>query len=313
MKRILIQHLICPACLPKERPLELSVSKEQHGDIISGQLNCRKCRKSFPIKDGIALLVPVPDAVTNRGNWKYEAAGTVDRYLWSHYADLLKVECAGDAYTVWASLLAERSQASFDSGCAVGRLTFEMAERCELAVGCDLSPAFIRTARQLARDGMIRFSMQLEGNLREEFHFTLPERWKSDKVEFIIADAQAIPFACGTFQQVASLNLIDRVNYPLAHLFDISRIAAPKHASFLFSDPFSWSAENTPEELWLGGKTDGPYPGHGIDNVKSILKGNRNIITPPWEIAREGSVDWRLRTHRNHFEMIRSEFLALNR
>ncbi len=313
MKRILLPLLICPACLPGEQPLDISSSKEQNGDIITGELSCRKCRKRFPIRDGIAVLTPIPESGTSGGQWKYEEAGTVDRYLWSHYADLMKAPDAGDAYSVWANILAPHSKISFDAGCAVGRLTFEMSLRSDLAIGCDLSPSFIRTARRLANERCISFSMPLEGNLRESFRFDLPAAWRTDNIEFIIADALALPFAGETFQQVASLNLIDRVRYPLAHLFDINRIAKSKNASFLFSDPFSWSTANTPEELWLGGMQSGPNSGRGIDNVRTLLEGRQNIITPPWRIRQQGSVNWRMRSHRNHFEMIRSELLAAER
>jgi len=313
MKRIITQFLVCPACLPKEFPLELSSVRERDDDIVSAELCCRKCKKRYPIREGIAVLVPEPEAVTGGGQWKYEEAGTVDRYLWSHYADLMQAPDAGTAYAGWAALLAGQSSASFDAGCAVGRLTFEMSLRSELAIGCDLSSAFIRTARRLSSERCIGFSLPLEGNLRETFRFDLPNEWRPDRVEFIIADALALPFAAGTFQQVASLNLIDRVRYPLAHLFDISRVARPNDASFLFSDPFSWSTANTPEERWLGGMTDGPNAGRGIDNVSALLEGRQKIIAPPWRITGRGSVDWRLRSHRNHFEMIRSEYLTAER
>ncbi|MBC7962841.1 MAG: methyltransferase domain-containing protein [Steroidobacteraceae bacterium] len=313
MKRKLIPLLICPACLPKEQPLELDSSRVRDGDIISGELSCRKCRKRFPIRDGIAVLTPEPESGTSAGQWKYEESGTVDRYLWSHYADLMNAPDAGDAYAAWASLLAPHSDISLDAGCAVGRLAFEMSLRSELAIGCDLSPLFIRTARRLARERSISFSLPLEGNLRESFRFELPAAWRSDTVEFIVADAQALPFAAGTFQQISSLNLVDRVRYPLAHLFDINRVARSSGAFFLFSDPFSWSTANTAEELWLGGMPGGPNAGRGIDNIRALLTGKQKIIAPAWLITRQGSVNWRLRSHSNHYEMIRSEFLAAER
>lgn len=313
MKRIIAGLLVCPACLPKEYPLELSSVRERDDDIVSAELCCRNCRKRFPIREGIAVLAPDPEAVTGGGQWKYEEAGTVDRYLWSHYADLMQAPDAGTAYADWAALLAGQSGISFDAGCAVGRLTFEMSVRSELAIGCDLSSAFIRTARRLSAERSIGFSMTLEGNLRETFRFVLPDDWRPDRVEFIIADAMALPFARGTFQQVASLNLIDRVRYPLAHLFDISRVARQDKASFLFSDPFSWSTANTPEDLWLGGMPNGPNAGRGIDNVSALLEGKQKIISPAWRITGRGNVDWRLRSHCNHFEMIRSEFLTAER
>lgn len=310
MKRILAPLLICPACLPREQPLELSSVREQDDDIISADLSCRTCRRRYPVRDGIAVLTPDPDAGPGGGQWKYEEHETIDRYLWSHYADLLKAPDAGDAYAAWAALLAPQSDLAHDAGCAVGRLTFEMSRRSSFAIGCDLSSAFIRTARRLARERRIRFSLPLEGNLKETFSFELPEEWRSDKVEFVVADALALPFAAGTFQQISSLNLVDRVRYPLAHLFDISRAARSRDAFFLFSDPFSWSTANSPEERWLGGTPSGPYAGRGIDNVRALLEGKQKIISPAWQITGQGSVNWRLRSHCNHFEMIRSEYLA---
>lgn len=311
MKRFLLPYLICPACLPKEQPLVPSVDREADGDIIAGSLSCRKCNRRFPIRDGIATLLPNPDEGPSGGQWRYEESGVVDSYLWSHYADLLGV--AGDdeiGGAAWGGLLASRAASGLDAGCSVGRVTFEMAARSDWAVGCDLSLNFIRTARRLARERQLTFSLPLEGNLRETFHLPLPEAWPADNQEFVVADAQKLPFARETFQQTASLNLLDRVSYPLAHLYDMNRVTSARDASFLFASPFSWAASAAPEELWLGGTTTGPYKGRGLENVRSLLEGNGKVLSPPWRISRDGSVSWRMRSHCNHFEVIRSEFLV---
>lgn len=313
MKRSIAPLLVCPACLPRELPLELTAAAEADGDVTTGHLSCRGCRRRFPIRDGIAVLLPDPDAGPSGGQWKYEEQGTLATYLWSHFADLAGDPEAGDAYTAWASALAGSTETSLDAGCAVGRLTFEMGQRSGLAVGFDLSLTFIRAARQLARERQLTFSLPREGNLREEFRLALPDPWRTDGVEFVMADALAIPFARETFARTASLNLVDRVSYPLAHLYEMNRVARQRNASFLLSDPFSWSTANTPEEKWLGGTESGPYPGRGMDNVRALLEGRDTIIAPPWSVIREGSVWWKIRSHRNHFELIRSEFLVAER
>ena len=218
-----------------------------------------------------------------------------------------------EANTAWASCLADRSLSAFDAGCAVGRLTFEMSSRSEWAVGCDLSLNFIRAARRLARERCYTFSLPLEGNLREKFHCELPANWRSDNVEFIVADALALPFARNTFQQISSLNLLDRVNYPLAHLYEMNRVSQSSGASFLFADPFSWSTTAAPEERWLGGTTVGKFAGRGLDNVRALLAGKNKILTPSWKIAREGSITWTMRSHTNHCELINSEYLLAER
>jgi uncharacterized protein YbaR (Trm112 family) len=313
MKRFLLPLLICPACLPREHPLELSSPGGAAEDIMEGTLSCRKCRRRYPIREGVAVLLPEPDEGPSGGQWKYEEAATVNSYLWSHFADLMGDPDAGTAYGDWAECLAAGIVRAFDAGCAVGRLTFEMAQRSEVAVGCDLSLSFVRTARRLAASGRIDFSLPLEGNLREEFHVELPGHWRTDRAEFVVADALRIPFARESFNQTASLNLVDRVRHPLAHLYEINRVSTASGATFLFSDPFSWSTANSPEEAWLGGTTEGPYAGRGIDNIRSILEGRDGIIAPPWRVERDGSVAWKLRSHHNHFELVRSRYLVAAR
>jgi hypothetical protein len=188
-----------------------------------------------------------------------------------------------------------------------------LATRNDLAVGCDLSLAFVRTARRLARERKIDFSLPLEGNLREELTLHLPDRFTTGQTEFIVADALRLPFAGESFSQAASLNLLDRVGYPLAHLYEMNRVCRRDRSRFLFSSPFAWATSATPEERWLGGTNGGKFPGRGIDNVRQVLEGKEGILVPPWQVFSEGSVRWRLRSHANHFEEIRSLYLTARR
>jgi len=310
MKRFLLPHLICPACLPKEYRLLASIGHEADGDIITGYLSCTKCMRRFPIKDGIALLLPDPDS---EGHWRYEDADTLNRYLWSHYADLHGDNENAAANAAWANSLADHSRTALDAGCSVGRIAFEMAARSAWAVGCDLSQSFIRTARRLVKERNLKYSLPLEGNLRETFQIKLPDAWPTENLEFVVADALRLPFARETFQQIASLNVLDRVSYPLAHLFEMNRIASLKEASFLFASPFSWATSDIPEERWLGGTATGQYRGRGIENVRALLEGKGKILTPPWKISPAGSVQWKMRSHCNHCESFKSDTLVATR
>jgi SAM-dependent methyltransferase len=309
MKVILQSLLICPSCIPKEIPLTATIDREINGDIISGVLSCKKCNRQYQIREGVAYLLVDPDGLSSTGQRRYEESEMTARYLWSHYGDLLNVPDFGEANAQWAEFLCSPKGPAFDAGCAVGRLTFEMAEKAEFAVGCDLSHGFIKTARKLAKEKSQGFSLPLEGNIIEDFRITLPDSWNTENVEFIVADALRIPFAASTFSQLSSMNLLDRVSYPLAHLYEMNRIARNKEAAFLFADPFSWSTTSTPEEAWLGGKLSGPYKGRGLDNVRNILEGKGNVLTPPWRIANAGSVAWKMRSHSNHYEVINSQYL----
>lgn len=313
MKSFLLPYLICPACLPREEPLQPEISRERDNDIETGSLHCRRCRKRFPIKDGIACLLPDPERAGSVSQQRYEEAGMTGRYLWSHYGDLLGEQTREEGCPGWAGLIATNGRAACEAGCAVGRLTFELAGRFGISVGCDLSREFIATARRLARERRLSFTLPLEGRLTQRFELALPPEWRSDTVEFIVADALRLPFAANSFDQVASLNLLDRVAYPLAHLYEMNRVADDRQSCFLFADPFSWSTDAAPEERWLGGTADGLYSGRGLDNVRALLEGKNKVLTPPWTIGRSGSVAWRMRTHCNHYEVITSHYLLAAR
>lgn len=312
MKTFLLSHLICPACLPQEQPLTLTGERREGEEIVAGRLSCRRCRRDYPIRDGIAELVADP-SVDGSAQLRYEEMGMVERYLWSHFADLGGVPANGTANAAWSALLAPHSGPALDAGCAVGRLTFELATRSDWTVGCDLSRAFVRAARRLARARRADFTLPLEGQLRENFSIELPSAWRSDNLEFVVADALRLPFPRATFAQGCSLNLLDRVSYPLAHLYELNRVLRPEAARLLLATPFSWGNSPASEERWLGGTTAGDYPGRGADNVRALLEGKNRLLTPPWQIAAAGAVEWRLRSHCNHTELINSHYLCAAR
>src|SRR6185369_4455736 len=116
MKTFLLPHLICPACLPKEHRLTASIAREQDADIITGTLCCNKCARRFPIKEGLALLVADPEGFSARGHWRYEEPDTVNRYLWSHYADLHGDDGNLAATAAWADCLAEGASSALEAG-----------------------------------------------------------------------------------------------------------------------------------------------------------------------------------------------------
>lgn len=307
MKERLVDLLICPACLPAEQPLHLEATAQQGDDIVSGRLCCAACSRRFPIIDGIALLTPVPDAPPEIAN-KYESPAVISSYLWSHYGDLLQEELATTAYREWAGLLEPHNGLSIDLGCAVGRLAFEMTARADFVVGLDTSRAFIATARELMVRRRLTFSLKEEGYLTRQVTLTLPDSWDSSTVEFIVADAQALPLKSGVAASVASLNLLDKVPQPLTHLKEADRLARVRDACLLVSDPYSWSEEAAPEAAWLGGQRQGPFSGPGEEAVRQILTGQGGHLSPGWKLVAQGAVWWRIRTHANHFEQIRSRY-----
>lgn len=312
MKKELLDILICPSCLPEEIHLTEEIVSGDQGDIVEGTLKCKACGNKYPIHEGIAFLDPAHigrPATSNR----YETEPVVSSYLWSHYCDLLDDPNASQAYSTWAHMMEGNSGLCLDIGSAVGRFSFDMTGKFNFVIGLDNSVAFVRAARELMIRRQKRIDLMDEGALTYEATLALPDEWESRKVEFIVGDALALPFPGGTFSALSSLNLLDKVPFPMRHLTEMNRTAAGTHAQFLFSDPFSWSEEVTGKENWLGGKQNGDYSGRGMDNVSSLLEGKDGIIQPRWETGQRGHVWWKIRTHTNHFELIRSCYLKASR
>lgn len=311
MKEALLGRLICPACLPLGNPLQVDIRSAEEGDIIDGSLNCPHCERSFPIKEGIAFLDP--DSPDNHIVNRYEQDEVVSSYLWSHYGDLLDDEQATDSYRQWAGLISPHDGLALDLGGAVGRFTFEMSCKCDLAVGIDKSRAFIHAARRLMQEGELRFTLKDEGLLGHDVVIRCPSDWRPERVDFIVADAQRLPFATATATSLASLNLVDKLPQPSTHLQEINRVAAMSGSQLILSDPFSWSTESADMDQWLGGRTDGPYTGRGLDNIKTILGQGSAEGFPAWQMTKRGHIWWKIRTHCNHYELIRSCFLKAAR
>jgi SAM-dependent methyltransferase len=308
MKEFFIEFLICPSCLPEEYSLQENVKQRDGDDIISGELLCPKCRKVFPIRDGVAFLHPTPELIPLPGN-KYETPQSLSSYIWGHYGNLMGEEEHIDAYQTWAELVEESPGLAIDIGCAVGRFSLEMSTKSDMVVGVDISLLFIETARKLAKEGKLKVKIFEEGLITREKTLLLPSSWRPEKVEFIIADALNLPFKTGSASVVSSLNVIDKVPSPLRHIKEMDRVSRKSDAQCLISDPFSWSTDSSPIDEWLGGKDKGPFSGYGIENIAKILDSKETFLFPPWQVLYRGHVWWKLRTHRNHFELIRSLFI----
>ena len=242
MKKSLLEMLVCPVCLPDEIALKAVIDEEQHEDITEGALTCPKCGGAYPIREGIAFLDPSPQSEARAAS-KYETAPVVSSYLWSHYCDILGDPEASSAYAEWAGLMNGGPGVVLDIGAAVGRFTFEMSRTHDFAVGIDNSVAFIRAARELMVRGQKAVALRQEGLLTREETVVLPESWRTDRVEFIVGDALALPFRSTSFSALASLNIADKVPLPLKHLQEVNRVAREKDVQFVLSDPFSWSTE----------------------------------------------------------------------
>lgn len=312
MKYWVAEKLICPDCLPEENPLKMQISREAKGDIIDGKLNCPACGRGYVVQDGIANLRPEKTPRVKGANNGYNAPVMLSAYMWSHFGDLLADARATDAYRVWSQSFVPTSGDALDVGCAVGRLSFELSKTHDRVIGIDTSFAFIAKARQIVLEKNLDFELVVEGNLTEHRHVAFDNGWHFENIDFIVADAMALPFARRDFSAVAAINVLEKVPDPLMHLEEVNRVLRPKDAMFLFSDPFSWDPAFSAPERWLGGSRNGssPYSKRGIDTVRRMFAGEFGVFDPPFEIADQGNVSWKIRKTENLWEQITSQFLV---
>lgn len=312
MKHWVAQKLVCPECLPAEIPLETEIERENGGDISEGALVCQTCNRRYVISDGIAFLRPGKTANEKSPTNGYNAPVMLSAYMWSHFGYLLSDARATDAYRVWSRSFPSTSGDALDVGCAVGRLSLELSKTHERVIGVDTSTAFVAKAREIVRHKNLDFELVIEGNLTERRHVSIDNTWHFENVDFLVADALALPFAKEAFSGVAAINILEKVPDPVKHLREVNRVLDRRQSTFLFSDPFSWDPAFSPPERWLGGSRNGssPYSKRGIDTIRRMFAGEFGVFDPPFEIADQGDVSWKIRKTENLWEQITSQFLV---
>ena len=309
MKKWVSDKMICPECLENETPLDLTIREENAGDIIAGEMTCPQCHGRYPINEGIAVILPRKTRAILQEQSGYNAPGMLSAYLWSHFCDYLGDPLATDAYRVWSNNFQHGNGDALDVGCAVGRLSFEMSTAHRHVIGLDTSIAFIRKAREILKRRRLDFDLIVEGRVTEPKGFAFDGNWDFEHVDFIVADALALPFRRRAFSTVAAINVLEKVPNPLRHLREVNRVMDERTAMFLFSDPFSWDETVSPPETWLGGSNNGQYCRRGIDTLRRLFAGESGVFNPPLTIKADGSVSWKIRKTENLWEHITSQYL----
>ncbi len=286
---------VCVRCRLAERPearLDLHAERRDGEQVVEGMLQCPTCRYEYPIFDGIPLLVAdVRDHVSR------QLAELRARDDLSPYAESMLGDCAGpdselgrdrmylasygrahwgpDATLVPVldaalELAGEVRGRWLDLGCAVGRGTFTLAQKTrEPALGVDLNLAMLKAARRVAA-GRIRRSTRKVGVVYEQRDEEIDVPGK-DLVDFWYVDATQLPFASASVDGALSMNLLDSVSAPLAHLTELGRVLTAA-ARAVLATPYDWSAAVTALSDWLGGHSQrGGVGGSSAATVRHIL------------------------------------------
>ena len=160
---------------------------------------------------------------------------------------------------------------ALDLGCAVGRISFELARTCESVVGVDYSTTFVESAKKIKESGLVTFQLAREGNLSTSAQVRLPSDLVRERVSFCQGDAENLPVSLGKFDVIIMANLLDRVGHPrkvLSRLRDITRPGA----QVIICSPFTWWDEFTEPEERLGGFIQDGKEVTSMDTVAELLE-----------------------------------------
>ena len=295
MKRSSIDrlNLSCPACCSgggDPVSLELTIEHEVDGDVISGHFECTACPRRFPVLEGVAVLDPEPLRTT------YDRPDFLQAYLWTHFADLSPTPLdddgapQGDYFAKLASQPAEGF--AVDVGCNVGRATFDLAANAEFVLGVERSFEAVKRAREIARTGRVAFHLKDEGDRGRYVDLDAKEIVR-ENVEFICADATSLPLGPGTVDTLLTANLIDRLADPDLYLERAHRLLVDG-GSLVLTAPFTWRAESTPREKWLG---DAKRSGR-----EALLEWCEDHALV---VEEEAELTLTIRNHRRFYELIR--------
>lgn len=196
----------------------------------------------------------------------YEKPSIVAEYLLFHYGaddEILPTDVKWPSGMKEALNFAARTPGNFtkknakrglDLGCAVGRSTFEMAQRCEEVVGMDYSQAFIDAAEALRKGGALPYLRRDEGHLQTELMARASADFSPDAVRFFQGDAMHLPKDLGQFDLVHAANLLCRLRKPSMLLERLPDLVA-RGGELVLATPCTWLEEFTPSKEWPTGST----------------------------------------------------------
>ncbi len=177
-------------------------------------------------------------------------------------------------------------QRALDLGCAAGRASFELARAFDAVTGIDFSARFIGLGVQIAEQGVLRYTLADEGELvsyRERRLADLGLDETRARVAFFQGDACNLKPLFSDYDLILAANLIDRLYSPAKFLDGIHERLRPG-GLLLIASPYTWLAEHTPREEWLGGcKRDGENV-TTLDGLKAHLGEHFRLIRGPLEV-----------------------------
>ena len=182
-----------------------------------------------------------------------------------------------------------------DIGCAVGRLTFELARVVDHAVGLDNSQTLIRAARSIAATGRAVVHRLEERDTQSKVTVTLPRQLRRRSVEFHVADAENLAAFTGQpFDVVLAVNLLCRLRNPKKFLAQLPDLVA-RNGQLLIASPYSWLNQYTPRHRWIRSA-----------DLPALLRQH-------FRLSARRDMPFLIREHRRKYQWVVSEVLTFRR
>lgn len=178
---------------------------------------------------------------------------------------------------------------ALDLGCAVGRSSFELAQKCGEVIGIDYSQAFIDAANRIQAKGAHPATRLDEGSATTQLEVKVDGSIYRSRVSFEQGDAQAIRGDIGQFDLVIACNLICRLPEPMRLLERLPELIKPGGQLFI-TTPFTWLEEYTPSENWLG------------DGAQDSFAGLRKALEPAFALDAQWNMPFLIREHARKFQ-----------
>jgi putative 4-mercaptohistidine N1-methyltranferase len=161
-----------------------------------------------------------------------------------------------------------------------------LAKHFNQVTGIDFSARFIDLAVRLAKDGVVRYTISDEGELvsyRERKLSDLQLENTRSKVAFFQGDACNLKPHFSGYDLILAANLIDRLYNPSLFLENVHQRLKPG-GLLLIASPYTWLAEHTPREEWLGGFKKGGENFTTLDGLKEMLGKHFTLEQGPLEV-----------------------------
>lgn len=244
-------------------------------------------RRHFFQHAGFRYVVSAMPAVNPASN--YETDELMAQYAEFHFGDsyygVANFPATLAALAV-AAMGEQPKRRALDLGCATGRACFELARHFDEVTGIDFSARFIGLGAQMAEQGRIRYTLPEEGELVTYRERTLAELGLAEtarRVSFWQGDACNLKPNFTGYDLILAANLIDRLHSPAQFLASIHQRLTPG-GLLLIASPYTWLAEHTRREHWLGGfKKDGENF-TTLDGLQALLEPHFELLGQPQDV-----------------------------